>query len=302
MKYYVMGFSQELLIKYDVKPREMIILQYIMDAQTSTKMYHKSLDDNTPSYVWLTRDKILEDLPMLDVCKKRLSNIMIELKTKGLIETFNEPNLKGSKTFYRVSEKTLEMTAKDRDIDSTKTVTPESTKTVTPYSTINTYISSKLDIQDNLDNIYILSDLENREENSLENNTNKQDTKTNGFSKYDYVRELCKKEIEKYTRDPDLRDSLVKFLDMRIEKWKTSPKATMTVQSFKSYLKRLDTLDYKIEVVDQSTRNEWNTFYEIKPVHGKPKTYNENITSDHYTEDEMREIKKWEEKNNVPSF
>lgn len=299
-----MGFSQELIIKNGVTPKDIILLQYIMDAQASVSMYHKSAEDNSPSYVWLTQEKILEDLPMFDISKNRLTHIMGELKKKELIETVNEPNLKGSRTFYRVSAKTLEMTAKYKEVkqpvEPSKTDCSEPSKTDSSYNTINT-ISN--DIDNLLDNTNVLSDLENREvTNTLETNT-QEETKTNVFSKFNHVRELCIKEIKKYSADQNLQNCLVKFLDMRIEKWKQSPKATLTVQSFKSYLKKLDTMDYKIEVVNQSTRNEWNTFYEIKSTYGKPtKSYNENVSSEQYTQDEKKEIEKWRKDNNVPVF
>ena len=304
-----MGFSQELIIKNNVTPREMIILQYIMDAQASIKMYHKPSEDNTPSYVWLTRDKILEDLPILDVSKERLSHIMLELKTKGLIESINEPSIVGgSKTFYRVSEKTLEMVTRTKDTGKSKTDRPELSETDKPYMSetdtpdisINTYNTIRKDIGG--DNPNGLSDFANRRE--LNNNSlDIPDTKThNTFSKYEYVREICKKEIGAYTTDSKLQDSLTKFLDMRIEKWKTSPKATLTLQSFKGYLKKLDTLDFKLEVVNQSTRNEWNTFYEVKPIYGKPKAYNAGVKSVANTEQEKKNIEKWRKDNNVPSF
>ena len=312
MKYTIMGFSQELIIKNNVTPREMIILQYIMDAQASIKMYHKSSEDNTPSYVWLTRDKILEDLPILDVSKERLTHIMMELKTKGLIESINEPSIiGGSKTFYRVSEKTLEMVTRTKDTGKSKTDRLESSETDEPYLSetdapdisINTYNTIRRDIGG--DNPNGLSDFANRRGELNNSYLDSQDTKThnnNTFSKYECIREKCKKEIGAYTTDSKLQESLIKFLDMRIEKWKTSPKATLTLQSFKGYLKKLDTLDFKLEVVNQSTRNEWNTFYEVKPIYGKPKAYNAGVKSVAYTEQEKEEIEKWRKDNNVPSF
>ena len=317
MKYTIMGFSQEKTLAYGLTLDDLCILQYIMDAQASPKMY-KHLDEATnTSYAWISHKKLLEDLPIINITEGTLRNKLAELRKKELIISITIANTKlnGSKTFYAITDKVYDLIYQQKkDINKTSEeddrchseMTSRCHFKMTSDSPINTDISSKLDIQDiGGDNPNGLSDFANRRGELNNSYLDSQDTKThnnNTFSKYECIREKCKKEIGAYTTDSKLQESLIKFLDMRIEKWKTSPKATLTLQSFKGYLKKLDTLDFKLEVVNQSTRNEWNTFYEVKPIYGKPKAYNAGVKSVAYTEQEKEEIEKWRKDNNVPSF
>lgn len=303
MKYYVMGFSQELIIKYKVTPKDMIILQYIVDAQASTKMYHKVSEDSLGSYVWLTRDKILEDLPMLDISKERLSHMMMEIKAKGLIETISEPNLKGSKTFYRVSEKTLEMMSENKHIEVSKVDIAEMSEVDTSYSTINT-ISNDIDSTIN-SNTNVLHTATQCTESDLNNSEYFSDTKQiipKKEYKYESVSKACKKVIKEYTNDERLQKKLKDYLDMRINMWVERPNMALTVTRFRALLKTLNAFDNKIDVINQSIEKQWATFYAVKSKGISSKPYEANVSCVSYTKDEMKDIEKWRKDNNVPTF
>ena len=298
MKYSIMGFQQEKLIEYGLDLSDVCILKYIIDAQSSPLKHHSEIvDDEVINYVWITRNKLINDLPVLNITEKTLTGILTTLRKKELISsvTLTNQNVKGTQTYYRITEKTYEMMYDRPLLKNEQWYDRPLLKNEQSNNIINNNISK--DIFDNtLVNTNVLTDLRNREI-ILDNNTN-----TKQFNKYDYVRELCKKEIENYTQDEKLKESLCKFLDMRVETWKETPKSTLSLTKFKAYLKKLDTLDYKLEVVIQSTRNRWNTFYEVKSIYGKPKKYDKNVSSETFNATDIEEIEKWRKENNVQVF
>ena len=103
MKYSILGFNQEQLIKQEVDCDliDLALLNYIIHAQASPKMKHV-LDKNETPHVWLHHEHILEDLPVLRISKGTLKNRISELRRKGYITAINiaSEKGKGSKTYY----------------------------------------------------------------------------------------------------------------------------------------------------------------------------------------------------------
>ena len=112
MRYSILGFNQEELIKYDIDMSDVLLMDYIQKALSQPSMC-KTFKDGQP-YVWLHHSKILEDLPILNIkesmLKKRIANL-IEI---GLIASVNLSNTsgRGSRAYYTVTDafEALQMT------------------------------------------------------------------------------------------------------------------------------------------------------------------------------------------------
>ena len=110
MRTTILGFNQTNAIELGLNTDDLLILDYIIRANGNPTMYHIS-EDNI-SYVWLSHTKIHEDLPILNMAESTLKNRLVTLKKLGLIESkqFQDIGKRGSKTYYTVTEKTIEMT------------------------------------------------------------------------------------------------------------------------------------------------------------------------------------------------
>lgn len=116
MKYSILGFSQEAVLSYkrDVQEGDktltikldlddLLILKEIADLANRQSIEKKILDGNV--YCWIQYKLILEDLPVLDISKKRLQQRLDKLCMFNFIERRVE-KVNGVGTFHyiRISE------------------------------------------------------------------------------------------------------------------------------------------------------------------------------------------------------
>ncbi len=105
MNYEVLGFNQEKVIEAKLDVTDLMLLNYIIVANGNPFMEHIIITG--VSYVWLYHEKIHEDLPILGITEGTLKNRLSVLKQKGLIMSETQRLIKGSKTYYSVSELTM---------------------------------------------------------------------------------------------------------------------------------------------------------------------------------------------------
>ena len=105
MNYEVLGFNQEKVIEAKLDVTDLMLLNYIIMANGNPFMEHIIITG--VSYVWLYHEKIHEDLPILGITEGTLKNRLSVLKQKGLIMSETQRLIKGSKTYYSVSELTM---------------------------------------------------------------------------------------------------------------------------------------------------------------------------------------------------
>lgn len=87
MRFNVHGFDQKVAIEFGLSNDELLILRHFEDFVCSGKM--ESFYEEGHMFYWVNYNKFLEDLPILNINKERLGNIMLyELGTKPL--DFNE--------------------------------------------------------------------------------------------------------------------------------------------------------------------------------------------------------------------
>lgn len=109
MKFTIFGFNQEKAIEYGLDIRDLLLIEYIWDMLGSPTMQHIIRDDC--AYVWLMHDRILSDLPILNISKRSLIDYFNKLKDLGLISVITTSNEKtrGSKSYYTITNKCEEL-------------------------------------------------------------------------------------------------------------------------------------------------------------------------------------------------
>ena len=110
MRNSIFGFSQNMAITYNLNLDDLLLLQYIMQANSEPGMFH-ILDENETCYVWLSHTKIQEDLPILGITEGTLKNKISKLKTSGFINSKSVANksARGTRTYYCITEKTMSL-------------------------------------------------------------------------------------------------------------------------------------------------------------------------------------------------
>ena len=248
MRYSILGFNQEKLIKYDIDMTDVLLMDYIQKALSQPSMI-KTTKDEQP-YVWLQHSKILEDLPILNIKESMLRKRIAKLVELGLIQSINIANehKRGSRSYYTITEQfeALQMT----ECKKLSLVERPSVKNYTP--------NNKL-INDNKLNKTILS-----KDNIVENF--QFGTKQNKPKK-STLWDKCLDAIIEFTDDGILRDLLVASLRLFLENNKELDKPFYT-NTFKGKLNNLSKLSddnyEQRKIVQQTLDNGWNNFYQLK--------------------------------------
>ena len=271
MKYSVLGFSQEKVIKHtvlktwkDKKGEEhtqmlkcdlsdLMILNYIIQANASSKMQHYVDKESGKVFVWIDHTTLLENLPILDIQSGTLRNKLMKLRELKLIESITLANGggQGTKTFYSITSLCDDMIFDWKENTSQKNDMKEephhekstSNNKLQKDSTLKNNISSKEDIL-----------TENFDFGKKENKPRK--TKNNLYTK-------CSAMIYNFTDIPALRKLLFTWLDMRLE-IKDKP---MYANQFKGILNKLDKLSDSAtvlcEIVQQSIDRCYLSFFPL---------------------------------------
>lgn len=109
MKFELFGFNQERALEYNLTIEDLLLIDYVWDMIASPTMQH--IVDNGVAYVWLQHDRILADLPILNISNRSLINYLNKLKDFGLlaVKTVHNDSLRGSKSYYALTEKCEEL-------------------------------------------------------------------------------------------------------------------------------------------------------------------------------------------------
>ena len=109
MRVDLFGFNQEKALEYNLAVEDLLLIDYIWDMIASPTMQHL-IDDGVP-YVWLQHDRILADLPILNISNRSLINYLNKLKDLGLltVKTVHCEGLRGSRSYYAITEKCEEL-------------------------------------------------------------------------------------------------------------------------------------------------------------------------------------------------
>ena len=90
MRKYIFSFTQDVLLKNKITVNEALILDYIIQFTSYPGI--KTIRVDGEKYYWISYKKILDDLPILDIKKRRRGGIFVELQNKGFIKFINYKN------------------------------------------------------------------------------------------------------------------------------------------------------------------------------------------------------------------
>ena len=109
MRYSILGFKQSEAVKLGLSLDDLLLLDYIITANGTPSMFH--VVDKEVSYVWLSHDKLSEDLPILNISEGTLRNKLAKLKADDYITSIsvNNKSGRGSRTYYSVTDKTMSL-------------------------------------------------------------------------------------------------------------------------------------------------------------------------------------------------
>lgn len=314
MKYAILDYNQRMVLEMGLNIRHLVLLNYIKDISADPQLKHIQLEDAI--YVGIPHQMVLDDLPILDLSIYRVRQILLELRNFGLIKikSFANEGLKGSQTYYALTEKywALRYTDRDRRSDQVLKKAPRETDQVpkmvpqaeTPYLCEDSASGAKNGTSSPPSNSLISyptkTDKHSIREQARESTVRAQgqDEKKvqNRKPKMD-LHSKCVRYIMEYTDYFKLQKALVRYLDVLLE-ISRSEKKPIYYNMFIGKLNRLSTFpeEDRLEIVELATSNGWKNFYALNND-DKPskKRFRDEAVSECYTEEELANLKKLEE-------
>lgn len=276
MRYTILGFDQKQLIDYNLNMNEVLLLDYIYNAVASPTMQH-FLQDGI-SYVWINHNKILEDLPILDISNDRLKRLLKHLVDENLINAIHKTvgRGSGSKSYYNITEKCEQLKYRGVENNTCKEDRGVENNTCKDYTgvknnTSNNKLVNNKQLKNNTDNKLSVQDFELKPKIKV--------PKQNLYSK-------CIAMINDFTDDKELQEVLVTFLGMRLEV-KEKPIYANQWKGLLNKLKKEDEADW-IDIVQQSIDKGWLGFYPLKVSKHKSRDGLNSMTDSHERKADMK--------------
>ena len=256
MKYSILGFNQAKVVDAGLDLTDLVILQYIIQANGNPSMKHIMVDD--VSYVWLSHKKIQEDLPILGITEGTLRNKLSTLKKEGWIISETEKVHTGTNTYYSVS---LNATSLINDVQREPRHSEMTCPRHSEMTSDNKLIDNKLNSNS--------TNVELEQPAVTQSNTPKRlvtvvpatlpikEKKKNLYEK-------CQDKIDDFTNDEKIKELLTTYLKVRLE-IKEYP---LYANQWTGYLKELSRLvesgqDIR-EVIQQSINRGYRGFFPVK--------------------------------------
>lgn len=214
-------FSQEKVMKTDLDLQDLLLLHYILIANAEPKMVHATFDNS--EYVWLSHDKIIEDIPILRISKDGLQFRLRKLRKNGYIDSKTvSQHGKGSMSYYRCLQPVFDLMRVEKNDVALKNSGSVALK--------NSGSNNKL-IDNKLNNL--LLDKSNNKLNIsvFKENTQLFNSKTNIFKEvidylnlktscnYRYTTQDTQKLIKSKLKDGYTLDDFKKVIDNKCSEW-----------------------------------------------------------------------------------
>ena len=267
MRQSILGFNQSKAVMLGLTVSDLLLLQYIMYANSEPTMKH--IVDNEVAYVWLQHQKVMEDLPILNISEGTLRNKLSQFRNAGLIKSKTIANCggRGTRTYYTVTEITMSLI---NDMKPTTTSSKNDMISEPCHSEVTSNIQ--------LDNNKKLDDINNTQKPATDflgsakpkTPTEKvADTQPKKLS----VKEMCIAEIFLFTEDVELQECLLKYLDIR---FMMHDKPLYSVGQWLGMLDKLRGMRNQIAVVKTSIERGWASFYDgNQSASGRQDTFSE---------------------------
>jgi len=94
MRAHIFDFEQRVLVGLGLNMNEVLLLNYLENFFSSGHAYQKKFENE--NYYWITYNKILSDLPILNMKTRQLQNVIARLVEKNILKKKND----GKKKMY----------------------------------------------------------------------------------------------------------------------------------------------------------------------------------------------------------
>ena len=285
MKYSILGFDQEKFVNYSKDTlkcdlTDLLLLNYIIYAQSNPKMKH-IMDENNQPCVWLQHEHILNDLPILNITDGTLKNRLTKKKKMELLtsKTVANENSQGSRTYYRTTSLLYDMLFETTSLKNDVVEEPRHFKMMS-----NTQVN-----------------------NDKEVNTNNSKELLQNSPSFEFGKSKPKREslftkcvsmvddfISQHNCGNPVRNKLVEYLKYRLSVTDKPLYANM----WKGMLAKLDKLHqegYGYEpIIDYCLERGYLSFYPPAGCYSDvtEKPWEKGVKSDGYTEEEKRQLEK----------
>lgn len=253
MRQSILGFNQAKAVELGLTVSDLLLLQYIMYANGEPTMKH--IVENEIAYVWLQHQKVMEDLPILNISEGTLRNKLTQFRNAGLIQSKTIANCggRGSRTYYTVTELTMSL------INDTVMTTSQNNDTVT--EPCHEKMTSNIELDTNKKLESISKDISKPATPFLGSAKPKTppkkvaEEKPKKLSLYD----KCVAEIYTFTENTELQECLLKYLPIRLA---MKDKPIYGLNQWTGMLNKLRGMKNQVAVVKTSTEHGWASFYD----------------------------------------
>lgn len=219
MRHSILGFNQQKAVELNLTTNDLLLLQYIMYANSVPTMKH--IVEDEISYVWLQHEKVQEDLPILNISEGTLRNKLSDFRNRNLIESKTIANTvgRGSRTYYAITELTMSLI---NDVENTTMSSENDVEQRPRHSKITSnkelfndienksFSKEKEEISEYDSHMYSPEELKNDFLGSGKRKVTPKPRKQSLYSK-------CMAEINVFTQELQLHTLLVKYLNLRLE-------------------------------------------------------------------------------------
>jgi uncharacterized phage protein (TIGR02220 family) len=119
MKYTIMGFRQEKLVKLGLDIIDATILRYFIDFKESNGMKVKKIEENI--YYWLRYDGVLREFPIFNMKKCTVQSRFFKLRDAGVL-THQVIRAGGTYSYFGIGEKYEELVTEDTRVENESVV------------------------------------------------------------------------------------------------------------------------------------------------------------------------------------
>ena len=253
MRQSILGFNQAKAVELGLSVSDLLLLQYIMYANSEPTMKH--IVEDEIAYVWLQHQKIMEDLPILNISEGTLKNKLTQFRNAGLIQskTIANCNGRGSRTYYTVTELTTSL--------MNDSVTTTSQKNDVVSRPRHEKMTSNIELDNNKKLDDISKDISEPATSFLGSAKPKNppkkvaEEKPKKLSLYD----KCVAEIYTFTDNAELQECLLKYLPVRLA---MKDKPIYGLNQWTGMLNKLATMKNQVAVVKTSIERGWASFFD----------------------------------------
>lgn len=253
MKLFLIGFSQKNALEIrDTNQKLDIIDLVILDWLKCFYPKMKKCFIGEKEYVWIEYQKVLDDIPILDIKKRTVMGRFKKMSELGVLEhttVYEKDGRKGTYSYFRLADKYFSLLSDENKNDSQGENEYDSVRSNEQGCPSKRTGS----VRSNEQGVCVQT---NTKDNTLYDCSVNNSSKKNKKTEFDIL-------IDEYTCNDKLKESIYEFIKMR----KTNKKS-LTSYGLKRILNKLDRLaandDEKIQILDKSIERSWAGVFELK--------------------------------------